>query len=150
MSSLIVRQTFDAFVQAQVPWEFRIIENANPKPPVDGVGRLLPFVGALYVGNEQANSIGAPEQRCFREYGSAMAVFFAPSNTGSDAVIQTIENFRKVARGQIWGTLPDPALVLEIESVNPASEFAALRWGHSLGDFFTRVAVCTYRFDFKA
>jgi hypothetical protein len=128
---------------------FRIIENVNPKPPVDGSGRLLSFVGTLYLGTEQASSLGAPNQRCFREYGSAMAIFFSPSNVGASAIIQTIDTFRRAARGQQW-SLAAPSQTLEIEAANPASDYASLRWNHSLGDYFTRAVICSYRHDFLA
>lgn len=147
MSSRVVREKFEELLKASIPWPFLLVENRNPTVPKDGVGRLLPFVSAMYVSSEQANSIGDPNHRCFRETGSAMALFFAPSNTGMTDLIQTVENFRFAARGREW-SLPAPSLRLLIESANPATEYATLKWSHSLGDYYSIASVCTYSYDF--
>jgi hypothetical protein len=147
MSTLIVRETLDELIKQSVPWDYIAVDNRNPKPPVDGNGRLLPFVSSLYAATESPNSLGSPDERCWRELGSCMALFFVPSNTGTKAVLPVVDAFRNSARGRMW-RLPLPAVVLEVERADPMGDYASARWQHSLGDYRILSVVLGYRFDF--
>lgn len=146
MSSLHVRQYMDDFIKNHVPWPYIAVENRNPKPPVDNVGRLLPFVSSLYIGDETAQSIGDPSKRCWRELGQVMVLFYIPSNTGVEAMLQVADDFRRMARGRVWRLQP-PHIDIEIQDATPVSDYASFRWSHSIGDYFIKAVSLGYRSD---
>jgi hypothetical protein len=150
VSSILVRQVFKDFVQANIGTEKLVDLTAEYRDLKDvlaayAIGPLESFTAISFVGNEDsAITIGSNNvQGKYREMGAVYIYFVATARLGvSDAILLRAETFRKKIRGLRLGSSQD----VLIDSVTPPNFDTGVGFQFESG-FIAATLICTYEYD---
>lgn len=144
MSSLIVRNAFQTALAAAYPTLPLVpIENVQVEPPKDANGKLVDFLGVLYIATERAVTIG---RTCNRESGTINVIIYRVAGRGVDAAVQTADEIRDLFAGRDL-VVPPPGVRLGLQEAAPLSPFLG-RPGAPTGAYYVGMVGIAYDYDF--
>jgi hypothetical protein len=147
MSSAAVVAAFSARLTAEYPTIALLdLENEIVKPPTDSSGRLQPFIGLFCTGYEDAQSIGSPDYRCWREVGTANIAIYYPSWAGADTPRSMADAIRGIFRGRVL-PVAAPGVMLEVRGVSPLGPYLP-RFDRTQGNYYVSAVSAAYVYDF--